>query len=187
MNDFNPGDRVRLKPFGVEVIVVDHYDGPHYQVRTDDGSEFTIDKRVFELTDDPSKAPVGTMRPGKGAFRHTSFVKVRRDYWVTVRDEHPGDHPHRFTDAAVSKSSTPAAEEQKPPRVVPLSEIFPPWTGDGSEEPPAHVRKVRDSLNQLVDRAGNGWWYADGSDPNGRGWAWNSGMKIAGPYREVRD
>ena len=63
-------------------------------------------------------------------------------------------------------------------------EAVPLWTGDGSEEPPAHVKKVEGAQGAMVYRCAHGWaWSAS----TWQGWAWFPSMRSAGPFTEVRD
>lgn len=58
------------------------------------------------------------------------------------------------------------------------------WAGDGTEEPPAHVKKVQDMHGCVVERQGAGWVWATGewADRPKRAWASDS----CGPYTEDR-
>lgn len=57
------------------------------------------------------------------------------------------------------------------------------WTGDGSEEPPAHVKKVRDKHGCVAERKGDGWQWISGPGTGPKEW----GTIACGPYIEVRD
>jgi hypothetical protein len=99
-----------------------------------------------------------------------------------------------------------------PGQPVPLSEIFPDeltpeqdkamrkgyetqcdcsaheerplWTGDGSEEPPPYVTKVRRKDGRTITRHRDGWNYA--AIPQSTPWPWDVEMVRIGPYTEVR-
>jgi hypothetical protein len=61
----------------------------------------------------------------------------------------------------------------------------PLWTGDGGEEPPEYVTKVRDSQGLVSVRGNPGWYMQSGVEQSGP-WHWDA-MKFDGPYAEVRD
>jgi hypothetical protein len=56
------------------------------------------------------------------------------------------------------------------------------WTGDGSEEPPEYVKKVRDERGDIMERRGEGWWWTlidgetvdDPPDGEGNRWGWQA-------------
>jgi hypothetical protein len=91
MTEIKPGDRVRVT----------------YETFVDPGGHFRGEStlqyygatvEVIEPADDPSKDPVGTVRRTPRTLAR-QVVKVRRNYWVFVRDQ--DSEPLRFSDTDV--------------------------------------------------------------------------------------
>lgn len=192
MTDYKRGTKVRLKPFGVEVTIVERYDGPHYQVRAEDGREFTIDQRVFELIEPeygPSVDPVGTVRGPDEAG--DSAVKIRDNEWRFVRDEQ-GEGSWSFPDDEMENYPISGVVPGTPAAAVQPSR--PLWSGTG--EPPAEVNAVVDRDGDIAIRCSKGGWRwicsnlqgFDLSEPiSGSGWSWDPDRYgNCAPFTEVR-
>jgi hypothetical protein len=189
-SELKTGDRVRV----TYEAAWDQDRGTHYWLRDlTDGTTASVPKtatvELIEPADDPSKDPVGTVRRedhGEGfslwqAFENQHGERTWLCTWSTVRGNR-GVHlwDKRLVGQPVigSVPGTPAAEAQKPRA---------PWTVDGSEEPPAHVKKVRDKDGDTISRNGDGWNY----NPDAPGvipWQWTEeDLTVVAPLTEVID
>lgn len=137
---------------------------------------------LIQAADDPSKDPVGTVRENKGSYEGTYALLPTvdgKETWLHTTVGFRVDHKDSTLGPVVGVvPGTPAAEAQDPRE---------PWTGDGSEEPPAHVLKVRDNDGDTLVRKDDGW-AGDGSVPNN--WSavvfpWQQRAYGDGPYTEV--
>lgn len=64
-------------------------------------------------------------------------------------------------------------------------EIAPPWTGDGTEEPPAHVKVVVNAAGRKLYRQRDGWSFYPVGDARVVAWEWDPSEDC--PWTEVRD
>lgn len=185
MTGFNEGDRVRVT-YEAEYINDAEVLGSSGVVVYPLGS--TVE--LIERADHPRNDLVGTIREGLRAT--LPLVKIQHDTWVqvslrgktrqdvrTYSDELVGARARRILGAVPGTPAAGAAQER------------PLWTGDGTEEPPEHVDKVRDKDGDELSRVdpdefGRVWrrtkYYSGGALPtNNIPWPY-----IHGPYTEVR-
>lgn len=197
MTEFKQGDRVRVI-FEAEYVrpSINHRVEDHVLNTYEDGCHitvpFTADIELIERKDDPSRDPVGTVRKCDSTEPIVA-VKVRPDEWRVVWD--CGDRSTRYDDKEVrfrdwevigAVPGTPAWEAHEATDAeycTPMAER-PLWTGDGSEEPPAHVTKVKAAQGAVVYRTAGRWAW---SEATRRGWVWMPHMRSMGPFTEVRD
>ncbi|MFI7678535.1 hypothetical protein [Actinophytocola sp. NPDC049390] len=196
MTDFRPGDRVRVSYEAEYLRAHRTQDGCH-EVRVPDDTNTRVTLRsatveLIERADDPSKDPVGTIRrhPKCGPY-------IRMDYttanpWLGFNglcswNDHEGMVGSEVVGAV---PDTPAAEKQ-------AEQERPLWTGDGSEEPPEYVTKVRWSRydpeangTPFAGRAEDGRWFwmyeADESPTRGSYTFAQLAEIFGGAYTEVR-
>jgi hypothetical protein len=168
MNDFKPGDKVR-------VTYEATWDYPNaFNDYTDPFPEgATVE--LIERADNPANDLVGTVREHK---YDTGVMVKTGGGWRLVGNGWNGDTTWDDTDCSLSKvigavPGTPAAEAQRPL-----------WTGDGSEEPPAHVKKVRDKEGDIAVREGDAWRWDWHDADCARAWPLLSAT--FGPFTEVR-
>jgi len=181
------GDTVRI-PAVEEGTIVDEYRPGVFQVRTLGQSGDTLISagalKLVEPADDPSKYPVGTLRLGPNTELVVKSDVDDSQHWQTVMPNTAAvyylDHEVVGWEPAGAVPGTPAAEAQKPRE---------PWTGDGSEEPPAHVTMVRDGVGDIAQRVAGQWdWVKIGTNlyetQAHLSWPWET-LKRNPPYTEV--
>jgi hypothetical protein len=158
--EFQPGDRVRVT-FETE------YPGGLPRI-----SNATVE--LIERKDDPSKDLVGTIRRNTGGFGG-SYIRMQHHgevVWTCVFAD--GSFTLKQPDVSTlgpiiaAIPDTPAAEKQAADELSRQTgdEERKLWFGVGSEEPPAHVKKVRwldfdpeEYGSDVAQRGSNGQWY----------------------------
>lgn len=177
MTDFKQGDKIRVS---YETTIRNDFGDYTGKYLLKGPSARNRNVELIEPADDPSKDPIGTVR------QRGEDVYTRSDYnenypWVGF-DEYSGNEHESMRNSEIigAVPGTPAAEAQKPAE-------RPLWTGDGSEEPPEYVTKVRDSDGDVMERTGRQWRYvtfANGDLAVGSTWMWSY---VGAPFTEVRD
>lgn len=180
MTEFKAGDEVRATFTGT-VQEARSVDGSvryvHLTYPEDEPGSFHYvpESAIVELVkpvDDPSTDPIGTVRV---CGDEETWVHVKRDPAETAwrcagQDLFEGNHRHMAgTDVVGAVPNTPAWEAWRlgtlrgaPPfPFVDVDQVV-PWTGDGSEEPPAHVVKVQDKHGCFIARDESGWSWLSG-------------------------
>ena len=207
MTEFRKGDKVRVA-FEAEVTNV-REDGQRlwvYHAGVADTYLNVSDVELIERADDPSRDPAGTVRRSKdgkiavrvreGGEQSWFQLEIGENAWGWLFDDWVTGWP-----VIGVMPGTPAWDAWQKGELRGAPE-FPGkaeselWVGDGSEEPPAHVKAVKDKssnyLNYLVRAPKSGWfWHSkpawdDEYDAEGVRWV-DVAYLADGSLTEVRD
>jgi len=181
VTELKPSDWEPLNGDLVNVTYQTRFGSTAYWDTKDNASVIELVKPV----DDPSEDPRGTIREfGLGRYVNIGYEPYGPDEigrpWARLDANGWASHESL---AGISKvvgavPGTPAADAQK---------VREPWTGNGSEEPPAHVKEVRDKEGDVLLRDGPGEWVGrggEGYDEEGMPWGDHVSTRF-GPYVEV--
>ena len=174
IKQFKRGDKIRVT-YEAEFAEADHVVG-HRVYDSAGGYKHSVPPdatvELIEPADDPK---VGELRREDHDNGHSiwQWFQDRHNtlYWLCVSSTAPGNRGEQLGAAESARGwpvigvvpGTPAAEPQVPD---PSNFRRRPWVGDGSEEPPAHVNRLKWSefnsqrnSTPYVKRADDGLWF----------------------------